>query len=627
MIRRAVAALALLMTLMVAASASAAGGSLQIVKVDTGAFPTVKVTVESHSPGQQAALELTENGKKASAMSISDPNEPPAIALVIDTSRSMSGTKLEDATAAASAFVQKQDPNAEIGVYGFGDQPYTAAPIGRDRTQTVTAVSQLAISQKPGTALYGALALAAKDLGASSSDKRIVVLLSDGASSADTVKLSDALAAAADAEVRIYPIGVATDAAATQALSRMARETGGTYSSASSSSALSSVYGAISEKLGSTYTITYESTAPAGTSIALAVNAPGFTGTAQTLKAPGTFVEPQKPGSSWIPAGDTGRFGVAALAALFVLIATIALLTAKPSVILRKRIAPFTEQKSAAATLAEVDPDKARLSLLHQLFIATEKIIGTMKWWKKISRMLEQADLPLRTAELYYIQIGTGLLVGTIAAFGLGRRGIFALVAVVIGFMLPVLFVRFKAKQRMNAFENQLPETLITMAASLKAGHAFNQAMQSAVNEGAEPTSKEFARVLAEVQLGMPAEQAMDAMARRMNSTNFGFVVMAVNIQRTVGGSLADILDLVADTVRQRQQFTKKVKALTAQGRASAYVLVAMPFLMGLAIYLVNGEYMKILWESSMGKMMIAGSLVMMAIGSMIIKKIVAFKG
>jgi tight adherence protein B len=627
MIRRAVAALALLMTLMLAASASAAGGSLQIVKVDTGAFPTVKVTVESHSPGQQAALELTENGNKASAVSISDPNEPPAIALVIDTSRSMSGTKLKDATAAASAFVQKQDPNAEIGVYGFGDQPYTAAPIGRDRTQTVTAVSQLAISQKPGTALYGALALAAKDLGASSSDKRIVVLLSDGASSADTVKLSDALAAAADAEARIYPIGVATDPAATQALSRMARETGGSYSSASSSSALSGVYAAISEKLGSTYTITYESAAPAGTQIALAVNAPGFTGTAQTLKAPGTFVEPQKPGSSWIPAGDTGRFGVAALAALFVLIATIALLTAKPSVILRKRIAPFTEQKSAAATLAEVDPDKARLSLLHQLFIATEKIIGTMKWWKKISRTLEQADLPLRTAELYYIQIGTGLLVGTIAAFGLGRRGIFALVAVVVGFMLPVLFVRFKAKQRMNAFENQLPETLITMAASLKAGHAFNQAMQSAVNEGAEPTSKEFARVLAEVQLGMPAEQAMDAMARRMNSTNFGFVVMAVNIQRTVGGSLADILDLVADTVRQRQQFTKKVKALTAQGRASAYVLVAMPFLMGLAIYLVNGEYMKILWESSMGKMMIAGSLVMMAIGSMIIKKIVAFKG
>ena len=108
------------------------------------------------------------------------------------------------------------------------------------------------------------------------------------------------------------------------------------------------------------------------------------------------------------------------------------------------------------------------------------------------------------------------------------------------------------------------------------------------VKEGAEPTSTELARVSSEIQLGMPSERALEAMAKRMNSTNFGFVVMAVNIQRTVGGSLADILDMVADTVRQRQQFSRKVKALTAQGRMSAYVLLAMPFLMGLAIFALN---------------------------------------
>jgi tight adherence protein B len=112
-----------------------------------------------------------------------------------------------------------------------------------------------------------------------------------------------------------------------------------------------------------------------------------------------------------------------------------------------------------------------------------------------------------------------------------------------------------------------------------------------------------------------------------MNSYNFGFVVMSVNIQRTVGGSLADILDMVADTVRQRQQFEKKVKALTAQGRMSAYVLLAMPFLMGLAIFALNPSYMRILWTSSMGRMMIMIGLVSMAIGAMIIRKIVAFKG
>ncbi len=111
-----------------------------------------------------------------------------------------------------------------------------------------------------------------------------------------------------------------------------------------------------------------------------------------------------------------------------------------------------------------------------------------------------------------------------------------------------------------------------------------------------------------------------------MNSYNFGFVVMAVNIQRTVGGSLADILDMVSDTVRQRQQFERKVKALTAQGRMSAYVLMAMPFLMALAIFALNRAYMSVLFTSTPAAGLIAIGLVMMSIGRMIIKKIVSFK-
>jgi tight adherence protein B len=301
---------------------------------------------------------------------------------------------------------------------------------------------------------------------------------------------------------------------------------------------------------------------------------------------------------------------------LFVLLAMALILSAKPSVILNKRIAPYTDQKKRAELEADaVDP--SRLSLLHQLFIATERIIGSMNFWKRMSTTLEQADLPLRTAELFYIQMGSALVLGLLTSVVLGKRGLFALAAVAIGGLLPVLFVRMKAKKRLNLFENQLPETLITMAASLKAGHAFNQAVQSTVQEGAEPT---------EIQLGAPSEQALQAMAERMNSYNFGFVVMAVNIQRTVGGSLADILDMVSDTVRQRQQFEKKVKALTAQGRMSAYVLIAMPFLMGLAIFALNPSYMSILFTTAIGKIMIAGSLVMMGIGSVIIRKIVSFK-
>jgi tight adherence protein B len=268
-----------------------------------------------------------------------------------------------------------------------------------------------------------------------------------------------------------------------------------------------------------------------------------------------------------------------------------------------------------------------KVSLLHQLFIATEKIAGSFNYWQKMAFRLEQADLPLRTAEVVYIQMGAALLLGVIGRFLIGLNGFLELIPLAVGLALPSLFVRFMARKRLNTFETQLPETLITLAASLKAGHAFNSALASVVKEGAEPTSKELSRVAQEIQLGMTSESALEAMARRMDSTNFGFVVMAVNIQRTVGGSLADILDMVADTVRQRQQFSRKVKALTAQGRMSAYVLLAMPFLMGLAIFALNPAYMSILFTSTAGKFLIAVSLVMMAIGGMIIRKIVSFKG
>ena len=130
----------------------------------------------------------------------------------------------------------------------------------------------------------------------------------------------------------------------------------------------------------------------------------------------------------------------------------------------------------------------------------------------------------------------------------------------------------------MRKFENQLPDLLITMAASLKAGHSFRQGVQSVVEEGAEPAASEFKRVLTETQLGKPMDEALANMAERVGSENFTFVITAVTIQRQIGGSLSGLFDMVAETVRQRQQFGRKVKSLTAMGRMSAYVLVGLPF-------------------------------------------------
>jgi len=197
----------------------------------------------------------------------------------------------------------------------------------------------------------------------------------------------------------------------------------------------------------------------------------------------------------------------------------------------------------------------------------------------------------------------------------------------VLGGLTPLGVMWWKAKRRLNAFENQLPDLLISLAASLKAGHSFKQGLQALVDEGAEPASKELKRVLTETRLGRPMEDALAEMADRVGSKNFSFIVTAVNIQSQVGGSLAGLFDMVADTVRQRHQFQRKIKGLTAMGRMSSYVLIGLPFFIAGAITLMNPEYMEPLYHTSTGHKLIIGMLVMMAFGSLMLKKIVSFKG
>ena len=209
----------------------------------------------------------------------------------------------------------------------------------------------------------------------------------------------------------------------------------------------------------------------------------------------------------------------------------------------------------------------------------------------------------------------------------LGMSSLLTLALMAIGVGAPVGFVSFKAKSRVRKFENQLPDLLITMAASLKAGHSFRQGVQSVVEEGAEPAASEFKRVLTETQLGKPMDAALANMAERVGSENFTFVITAVTIQRQIGGSLSGLFDMVAETVRQRQQFGRKVKSLTAMGRMSAYVLVGLPFFLAGSVTLMNPLYMAPLWHTGTGQKMVVAGLVMIAIGSLMLKKIASFRG
>ncbi len=626
--RRTAAALAVMsVCALVGAGSSAAAQQAIVVKtVDTKHFPAVTVTVQTPTPGPAPDFAVKENGLNTS-VNLQDAGAAAAIAVAVDTSNSMAGQKIADAKAAAARFVRSLQAGDELAVFGFGAQPYVGTAFPANPVTAATALSQLGTGGDPGTAIYGSVKMASEALAKEPAQKHVLIVMSDGASQNDTATLAEAAAAAKAAHATVYAVSIGGNAQALAQLRQLTDPTGGQAIAAVDTSALDAAYQKISDNLGSTFTFTYSSLAQKGAKINLQVSAPGMGPGTSAFAAPGT------PGSGSsgsgpivkLPTSPAGRAMIAGVAALFVLLGGLIVLSSKPGFSATKRIAPYTEQKRKAAEVMGFGP--AKISVLHQLYIATEKIGGSFNYWKRLTYRLEQADLPLRTAEVMYIQMGASLFLGLVGKLALGLSGFLVLLPLGLGVAIPALFVKFSARRRLNAFEGQLPETLITMAASLKAGHAFNAALASVVKEGAEPTSKELARVSQEIALGMPSEAALEAMAKRMDSTNFGFVVMAVNIQRTVGGSLAEILDMVADTVRQRQQFSRKVKALTAQGRMSAYVLVAMPFLMGLAIFALNPKYMSVLFTTSAGKVMIGMSLVMMAIGGAIIRKIVSFKG
>jgi tight adherence protein B len=289
---------------------------------------------------------------------------------------------------------------------------------------------------------------------------------------------------------------------------------------------------------------------------------------------------------------------------------------------LKRRLAPHLGEIKGTKRKVE----RERLQAAAGLFRATERTFGHWRHWIALDRMLERADVPLRTVEFVYLSLGATLLAGLVSA-AVFKGTLMVLAGMAGGGLVPFAVIWFKGRKRTRAFENQLPDMLITLAAALKAGHSFKQGLQTVVDEGRPPASKELKRVLTEAQLGRPIDESLTEMAQRLGSKNFEFVITAVTIQRQVGGSLAGLIDMVADTVRQRQQFIRKVRGLTAMGRAGSYVLMGLPFVIAAAITLMNSDYMSPLYHSPTGHKLIGIGLTMMAIGSLLLKKIVSFKG
>jgi tight adherence protein B len=231
-----------------------------------------------------------------------------------------------------------------------------------------------------------------------------------------------------------------------------------------------------------------------------------------------------------------------------------------------------------------------------------------------VERSLRAADVPVRPAELILAHLASTVVVPIVvfATTGSLTHGIAALVLMGSG---PPLLLRYLTARRKKRFGNQLPDALAALAGSLRAGRSVGQAMEGLSREVGDPIGRELRKVVAEVRLGRTLHETLSDAADRVGSDDFRWAVLAMQIQSEVGGNLAELLDQVAATMRERTRMRGEVKALTAEGRASAIMLVVMVPALGGFMAVMNPEYMAPMFSTSTGRMMLGISTAMIAGG------------
>lgn len=238
---------------------------------------------------------------------------------------------------------------------------------------------------------------------------------------------------------------------------------------------------------------------------------------------------------------------------------------------------------------------------------------------------LARADLRVRTSEFVALEVAAALLAGLVGLvrFGFGLQ--FA-IAAVGGYLLPMRYVRHRQRQRLQRFQQQLPEILVLLSNGLKAGLAFPQAMDTVARNAPAPASEELARAVREMAMGRSAEQALNATLRRMPSPDLELIVTAISIHSEVGGNLAQVCASVADTIRSRVAVNGQIRTLTAQARLSGWIITLLPVVLTAALYVITPAYFRGMVSEPLGWGLLGAAGLLILAGNLLIRRIVAIR-
>ncbi|NJC73587.1 VWA domain-containing protein [Planosporangium thailandense] len=568
------------------------------------------------------SLRVDVDGEPLRAMVVPAPQPSPTVApdrsvvLVLDTSGSMEGARLTAAKAAATGYADALPADVRLGLVSVSDKPTTVLAPTADRGAFRAAVA--AVRAHGGTALYDGVQQAA-DLLTGSGERRIVVL-SDGTDTSSTATPDAVGSRLAAAAITLDGIAYGPDARS-PAMNDLAAGTGGRVVAAGDAAALRAAFADIAAAIrpaSAAVTVTVPARlAGADASLHVALTADGATVAAADTPvrfAPGPplVAAPATDSPRWLLYLAVGGIGLAVLLAAAVVMY---LLVGRSPV--RNRLRQLEGFGSAPAVAVRDENPVLRAALE-----VSEQAIARRGNLARIEADLDRAGLDLRPAEWILLRAGVAAIGGVLLALLLPWL-LGLLLGVVVGWLATGVYRRLRASRRASRFNEELPDALQLVVSALRSGFSFPQAIGALVSEGDEAVAGEFGRALAETRLGGDLEDALLRTAERTASADLAWLVMAIRVQREVGGTLSEVLETAVETMRERGRLRRHVRALSAEGRLSAWVLIAMPVLLAAFMFTTRREYLRPLYTTPIGLTMLFVAVVMMALGTFWITRVV----
>ena len=593
-----------------------------------------------------SSVKVTVGGKPAEVRVGKASDEDRTTMLVIDTSGSMEASGMATVRAAVKQFLADVPAGVKVGMVSFASTAGVDVAPTTDRAKVSRAVAGL--ESRGETALYEAIQDAVRALG--TKGERSIILLSDGGDSVAEIdggvagersQRQAAIRALKRAKVRAEVVAFKSPESNNEVLQSFAQAGGGSVVNAANTGSVQRAFSTAARSLTSQAVLTVKRPAGVSGNAPIVVNGTasgqpfsltqpvdlGDTAPVEVEPDPTPSVTPVQAGV--LPAGPSTATSTTllfpAIGAFFLGLLLFGLAMAAPAFRTKRseRIQaveaygfgrPAQQQQKGASPTAI---SESLVSMGDQIMEGRESTTKTMM-------LLQRADLPWRAGEWLVLRL-LAIVVGAVLGFVLVQAlpVVGAIVGAVLGLAIPPFALRFLAARRARKFEAILPDVMMLVATSLSSGFSLLQALDSVAKDAAEPAAKEFSRALAEARIGADVSDALDNMARRLDSRNMVWTTMAIRIQREVGGNLAETLRTTAATLREREMLKRQVKALSAEGRLSAYVLIALPIGIFLYSTWANYEYVSLLWTRPLGWAMLGGGIVAMIVGIFWMRQVV----